>query len=130
MDQQIAAQKAQIERVYKEDVVAFTSSVEALGSSLKSCAASASLRKIYASSGETQYLPMLDDQIAACGDLEAHRQALLRRGERLLRNVMEIGLGNPAQGYVETALKDLKAMAKGGRKTRRGKVGGKRTRKH
>ena len=75
---------------------------------------------------QTCALPILADPIRLEKDIKNVSGATLS-----CRNVTEIGLGNPAQGYVETALKDLKAMAKGGRKkTRRGKTGGKRTRKH
>jgi hypothetical protein len=136
-----------LQKSYKEDIVRHTTAVAALRDDLKECARSAELRKTYVSSGETEFLPMLDDRLARCGELEAHRQFLAKRGEMLLQKVTELGLGDQARQYVDTNLKELKAMdpkaagtgvgsrlrqlfKRGGRKTRRAKVGGKRTRKH
>ena len=136
-----------LQKQWTQDIVRHNKQASDLLTDYTTCKESLEELERYKASGETKLLPALQLRADRCDAIEPWRQSLLKQGKTMLRVVEEQNLGEGARGMLLHTMQRLEVLEpltkrgvasrigslfkrKGGKKTRRAKASGKRTRKH
>ena len=147
MDSVVNDQQELLRKQWTQDIARYSKQASDLMTDYADCKESLEELERYKASGETKLLSALELRVDRCDAIEPWRQSLLKRGKTMLRVVEEQKLGEGTRAILMRTMQRLEVLEpltkrgvasrigslfkrKGGKKTRRVKAGGKRTRKH